>query len=224
MKYRGVFFDFDYTLGDSTQAIVEGYQRGFSAMGRPIPTMEQVRTAIGLTLLDGYRLLTGDKDPTHGQEFYHQFQLAVGELAAKENQRLMVEGSKLLPGAETLLVVLKELGIRTAIISTKPGTTLRKIFAFNQVDHLVDLIIGGKDVSHYKPDPEGLCVAMTQLGLAAEQVLFCGDTIIDAETAQRAGVDFCAVLNGTTPQEAFRDFPHAYIAQDLSDLQVWLDL
>lgn len=53
---------------------------------------------------------------------------------------------------------------------------------------------------------------------------FCsaGDTVIDAETARRAGVDFCAVLNGTTPAEAFADFPHVHIAPDLADLLDWL--
>ena len=29
-------------------------------------------------------------------------------------------------------------------------------------------------------------------------MLFCGDTVIDAATAQAGGCDFCAVLNGTT--------------------------
>ena len=33
MKYQGVFFDFDYTLGDSTPAIAEGYRLGFLELG-----------------------------------------------------------------------------------------------------------------------------------------------------------------------------------------------
>ena len=33
MDYQGIFFDFDYTLGDSTAAIAQGYQLGFSALG-----------------------------------------------------------------------------------------------------------------------------------------------------------------------------------------------
>lgn len=32
MDYQGIFFDFDYTLGDSTAAIAQGYQLGFSAL------------------------------------------------------------------------------------------------------------------------------------------------------------------------------------------------
>ena len=55
-------------------------------------------------------------------------------------------------------------------------------------------------------------------------MLFCGDTVIDAATAQAGGCGFCAVLNGTTPREAFRAYPHVYIAEDLAGLQGWLGL
>ena len=40
MKYQGVFFDFDYTLGDSTPAIAEGYRLGFAALGLDPPTVD----------------------------------------------------------------------------------------------------------------------------------------------------------------------------------------
>ena len=33
MHYQGIFFDFDYTLGDSTIPILRGYQEGFRALG-----------------------------------------------------------------------------------------------------------------------------------------------------------------------------------------------
>ena len=77
---------------------------------------------------------------------------------------------------------------------------------------------------HSKPNPEGLGLALEKLGLSSEQVLFCGDTVIDAATAQAGGCDFCAVLNGTTPRAAFRDYPHVHIAEDLAELQGWLGL
>ena len=35
--YQGVCFDFDYTLGDSTDSIVAGFQYGLTQMGWPSP-------------------------------------------------------------------------------------------------------------------------------------------------------------------------------------------
>lgn len=222
MRYQGVFFDFDYTLGDSTPAIVRGYQMGFRALGLEPPTEAQVRPTIGLTLFDGYTHLSGDTDEGRRREFYRQFQLAVGKLATGEGRAVMIQGTQLLPGAAELLAGLRDRGVRTAIVSTKPGITLRDIFAFRKLDHLLDLVVGGDEVTRAKPDPEGLRFALNKLGLGAEQVLFCGDTTIDAATARAAGCDFCAVLNGATPGRDFERWPCAHVAEDLDDLRRWL--
>ena len=63
---------------------------------------------------------------------------------------------------------------------------------------------------------------LEKLGLRSEQVLFCGDTVIDAATAQAGGCDFCAVLNGTTKADAFERFPCVHTAPDLAELKRWL--
>lgn len=224
MDYQGVFFDFDYTLGDSTSAIAEGFRRGFTAMGLPVPAVEQVRTTVGMRLEDAYTLLTGEADPARRTEFHRLFANSVGVNAQGEDRRLMIEGTALLPGAVELLKALKRAGVPTAVVSTKPGDTIREIFAHQGHLNLLDLVIGGDEVFRAKPDPEGLRLALDRLGVAAERALFCGDTVIDAATAQAGGCDFCAVLGGTTPRGAFADYPHVHIADDLTDLRSWLKL
>ena len=222
MRYAGVFFDFDYTLGDSTGPIAEGYRRGFAAMGWPEPTVDQVRATVGMRLEDGYTFITGDGDQSRQAEFHRLFMYSVGVKAQGADRMLMIEGTKLLPGALELLAALKEAGIPATIVSTKPGETIRRIFAHYGHSDLLALVVGGDEVSRYKPDPEGVRLALDKLGLTADRVLFCGDTVIDAATAQAGGCDFCAVLGGTTPREAFADYPHVHIADDLGDLQRWL--
>ncbi len=222
MNYQGVFFDFDYTLGDSTPAITQGYRLGFLALGLDPPTEEQVRHTVGLTLADGYALLTGDHNPERQEAFYHSFQHTVGVEAGGEGRRLMIEGTTLFPGAEELLLALKHAGVRTAIVSTKPGSTIRRIFEHQGRKDLLDLVVGGDEVTQAKPHPQGLRLALERLGLSAEQVLFCGDTVIDAATAQAGGCDFCAVLNGTTKADAFERFPCVHTAPDLAELKRWL--
>ena len=222
MSYRGVFFDFDYTLGDSTSAIAEGYRLGFLELGLDPPTVEQVRHTVGLTLADGYSLLTGDHDPERQEAFYRSFQHTVGVKAGGEGRRLMIEGTTLFPGAEELLGALKNAGVRTAIVSTKPGSTIRRIFEHQGRLDLLDLVVGGDEVTHTKPHPQGVRLGPERLGLRSEQVLFCGDTVIDAATAQAGGCPFCAVLNGTTKANAFDRFPCVHIAPDLDELKRWL--
>lgn len=224
MKYQGVFFDFDYTLGDSTPAIAEGYRLGFAALGLDPPTVEQVRATVGMTLQDGYAFLTGDHNADRQERFFHTFQHTVGVKAQGDDRKLMIEGTTLLPGAVELLRALREAGVRTAIVSTKPGPTIRSIFRHQGQLDLLDLVVGGDEVAHSKPHPEGLGIALERLGLRSDQVLFCGDTVIDAATAQAGGCDFCAVLNGTTRAPAFDRFPLVHIAENLNGLQNWLGL
>lgn len=214
MKYQAVLFDFDYTLGDSTGPIVDSCTAALTAMGWPAPEREAVRLTVGYTLEDGYTLLTGDKEEEHRKEFFRRF---------KDHAReIMLTDTLLCPGAEEVLEWLEKAGIPAGIVSTKGSDVLDGIFRRLGLRSRLTLIVGGQDVSRAKPDPEGLNLAVERLGKGRDAVLFCGDTVIDAETASRAGVDFCAVLNGTTPAQAFAEYPHVHIAPDLTELLGWL--
>lgn len=218
MQYKAVFFDFDYTLGDATEAIVAGFRYAFSKMGWPEPGYEQVRRTVGMPLEDEYTVLTGDADPEHRDRFRALYTEKAGPL--------QIETVQLFPGAVELLSALKQAGIPAGLVSTKRSYTLRDIMDVRGLLPLLCSITGGEQVKHPKPDPEGLLFAISAQGLTPDQVLYCGDTVIDAETAQRAGVSFCAVLNGTTGAEAFQaaGFPCAHIAPDLWELKKWLGL
>lgn len=214
MKYKAILFDFDYTLGDSTQAIVASYNAGLTQMGWPVPHREAVRRTVGHTLQDGYTMLTGDTEESRREEFLHRFKEHAGPI--------MVEQTVLFPGADQVICWLRQQGISTGIVSTKGGDQLESIFRKHGLREHLELIIGGQDVTKNKPDPEGLNKAIERLNVEKGELLYCGDTVIDAQTAQNAGVDFCAVLNGTTTAKELEAYPHVYIAPDLPHLLRWL--
>ena len=214
--FQAVCFDFDYTLGDSTDSIVAGFQHGLAGLGWPAPDRETVRGTIGYLLEDAYTMLTGDSDPGRQAEFRRLF----SEVAV-ERQR---QETTLLPGAAELLRGLKDRGVKTAIVSTKRGDTIRFVLERLELDDTVDIVIGSADVTRHKPDPEGLLFALDRLGVRPEDALFCGDTVLDAGAAKNAGTHFAAVLNGTTPASAFGQFLPDHIAPDLWDLAEWLGI
>ena len=215
MKYKAVFFDFDYTLGDATDAIYAGFTAGMTALGQPIPDREAVRYTVGQPLEVAYTNLTGDADPEHQARFRAAF-------SAVARPMQQTEGVPLFPGAADLLHALHEEGIHVAVVSTKQRGTLEHILDKHGLMEILDFVIGGDYVSHMKPDPESALLGMERLGLSPEELLFCGDTVIDAETAKNAGCDFAAVLNGTTPAEDFDAFPSVCIAPDLFALREFL--
>ena len=217
MKYDAVIFDFDYTLGDATEAIYAGFVHGLTAMGYPAPDREAVRGTVGMLVPEAYALLTGDARPEEGERFYSFFHPVARELQAKG-------AVELFPGAVELLKALKEQGTGVAIVSTKRTESLEEILDNKGIAALVDCVIGGGKAPTQKPQPQGTWMALEALGVERNEALYCGDTTIDAQTAQNAGVDSCAVLNGTTPAEAFGEYPHVHIAPGLMELKAWLGL
>ena len=214
--YRAVCFDFDYTLADATDSIVAGFQHGFTKMGWPAPDRETVRGTIGYLLEDAYTMLTGDSDPARRAQFRPLF-LEV----AKERQR---RETVLFPGAEELLRALHGHGVKTAIVSTKRGDTIQYIMERYHLLDQLEFVIGSEDVHAPKPDPTGLLRAMETLGVTGDEVLYCGDTVLDAGTAQRAGTHFAAVTTGVTPAGDFASYPCDYVARDMVDMKAWLGL
>ncbi len=218
MDFKAVYFDFDYTLGDATEAIVAGFQYSFEQMGLPQPEREAVRRTVGMTLEDSYTAVTGDETPEHRKQFLVYYR----EKAAP----LQVEVTRLFPGAAELLCALRNAGIPAGVVSTKHTSTLQAVLEKQGILQDLASVIGGDQVERPKPDPQGLLTAIAAQGLSPAEILYCGDTLIDARTAQRAGCSFCAVLNGTTTRQEFADsgLPLAYVAEDLWSLKAWLGL
>ena len=213
-RYKAICFDFDYTLGDSTDSIVAGFENGFRKLGWPQPDREAVRGTVGFLLEDAYTMLTGDEN-VENRALFRQYFIEV----AMERQR---RETKLFPYAAELLRLLQASGVKAGIVSTKRGDTIEIIMENYALRDTLEVIIGSADVKKHKPDPQGLFLAMERLGVGAEEMLFCGDTVLDAGAAKNAGCDFAAVLNGTTPAQAFSEYPCVHIAPDLEELARWL--
>ncbi len=214
-KYKAVFFDFDYTLGDASECIVTGFLYAFEKMGLPSPDEHAVRATIGMTLETASTLLAGDERPEERARFR--------QLYVEKANPLQVKGTKFFPGAVEILDWLKGQGVTVAIVSTKRRTVIEEIFAYRKLEDKLDFVVGGTDVPNYKPAPDAALLALSKAGIAAKDALFVGDTVIDAETAQRAAIDFAAVCNGTTPPEAFEKWPHLNVASALIALRQWLE-
>lgn len=216
MRYKAVCFDFDYTLGDATDAIVAGFTHALTQMGWPAPERNAVRRTVGYMIEDAYTMLTGDTDPEHKKQMHPLF--------VEVAHPMQVEHTPLFPGALELLDALHRHGVKLGVVSSKRTQVLHDVMANNGALKYFELIIGSDAVSRHKPDPEGLILATERLGAERKNLLYCGDTLIDANTAAGAGVDFCAVLNGTTTAAEFSRAPHVHIAPNLWDLAHWLGL
>ncbi len=208
---KALIFDFDYTLGDTTEGILDCLSCGLRELGFPPAGREEMRRTIGLSLPASLRELTGCGDEDMGREFSRVFM-------ARADQ-VMVASAALYEGTAPLLLELKDRGIGTAIVTTKAAFRVRGILEKFGLSGLVDVIVGSDMVKKEKPDPEALELALTLLHIGPEEAIYIGDSAVDAQCARSAGVAFAGVTTGTTPAETLAEYPHILVARDLSELR-----
>jgi phosphoglycolate phosphatase len=216
MKQRitTIIFDFDYTLADSSNGVVECVNFALDRLGYQTASRESICGIIGLSLTEAFSSLTGQDNPAHGGEF--------ADLFAQRADEVMTASTSVFEGVAPTLGHLRSGGIRLGIVSTKFRYRIEEILTRDRLLDVFDVIVGGEDVNRHKPDPEGLIRAQGLLGGPLSEFLYVGDTVVDAQTALRAGTAFLAVLSGVTPREAFGTYPVAGIIETLSELPAWL--
>lgn len=206
--YEAVIFDFDFTLGDSAKGIELCINDALERLGYPPGETKAIRKTIGLSLGDTFTALTGSENGREAGLFSRYFKEKADEV--------MVENTELYPSAEEILGRLKQSGRKLGIVTTKFHYRIEQILDKFDLKDTIDLIMGAEDVKAEKPDPEGLLLAAGRLNTSLENVLYVGDSLVDARTAEQAQVDFAGVLTGTTSAEDFKPFRSVCIAEDLN--------
>ena len=210
MHYTTYLFDFDYTLADSSRGIVLCFRHVLERNGYTDVTDDAIRRTIGKTLEESFSLLTGVADPERLADFKQQYR--------KEADVHMTPNTHLFPETLRVLRKLKERGAKVGIISTKYRFRIHDTMDQHLPADFLDIVVGGEDVTRAKPDPEGLLHAIGQLGVAKADVLYIGDSTVDAETAQAAGVDFAGVTHGVTTADELSRYPHRRVMASLDEL------
>jgi phosphoglycolate phosphatase len=209
-SYKAILFDFDFTLGDSSRGICEAFNYALVGVGREPAEDPAIHSLIGHTLQNMFTEVTGSDDAT----IYQKFRSLFNERAAE----VVTPSTIIYAGVSELLLSLRSQNKQLGIISTKYRSRLEEILLKHQLRDHFTVVIGGEDVTNHKPHPEGLHLAIEQLSIRPHEALYVGDTILDAEAAQAAGVAFAAVLTGPTPPETFIPFAPVGIFEDISGL------
>ena len=209
-KYKAYIFDFDLTLADSSKGILMCFKHTLSEFGYFVPSDEEIYKTIGMTLVDAFDLLTGIPDNPEREEMRSVY--------VKEADEVMVKNTFFYENTLAILQTLKNAGLKVGIVSTKFRYRIEDTFKYQAGSFPVDEIIGGEDVSNAKPSPDGLNLMIDRLGMNKCDVLYIGDSYIDAETAYNAEVDFAGVTTGSTSKSDFQKYPHIYVGNDLLDI------
>ena len=205
-----IIFDFDYTLGDSTKGIVLSVNYALERLGYGAKEDEDIKRTIGLSLKDTFFTLTDKNDLKEAELFANYFKDKADDV--------MVENTVLYENVKETLLKLKDNGYKIGIVTTKFHYRIEQILSKYDADKLVDVIVGAEDVKVEKPNPEGLLWTIRHFGVDKSEVLYIGDSFVDAKTAENADVNFIAVLTGTTTREEFADYNCVCVCENIIEV------
>ncbi len=207
---RAIIFDFDLTLADPTKGTIECVNFALERLGLPHADDEQIKRTIGLSLEDTFLRLTKQTKSQDVSLFISSF--------VERADQVMAELTLVFDSVPATTRRLSEMGFELGIVSTKFRYRIEEILAREGLLDRFRVIIGGEDVNEHKPHPSGLIAAMSRMQVDTDDVLYVGDSTVDALAAERAKVPFIAVLSGATSETEFNETAKIAVIDDISTL------
>ena len=209
MKYKAIVFDWDGTLMDSVSKIVESMQASAKQLGLPIPSYEQAKDVIGISLLPALQQLFNVDDEKAALELFHTYKAQF-----KDHKQL---SSPLFEGAIELLDALSQQGYTLAVATGKARLGLDHNWKHSNTGHYFSISKTADDAQS-KPSPDMLQQILAELDLAPEQVLMVGDTTYDMAMAEAINIDRIGVSFGVHSPELLEKHRPIAVIDSLPDL------
>ncbi|MCG7345562.1 pyrophosphatase PpaX [Sporosarcina sp. ACRSL] len=205
-KITTLLFDFDGTLLDTNELIIQTFQTVLNAHYPGKYEREDILPFLGPTLRETFESIDPDKADELIDE-YRTWNFANHDAFATE-----------FDGVSETLQQLKNAGFKMAIVSTKRNEMIMKGLQLMPVGNLFDTIVGLDDVTHAKPHPEPLLLAMERLKSTPEETLMIGDNLHDIVGGKNAGVRTAGVAWSAKGEKFIQELEPDFVLQHISDL------
>lgn len=188
MKYSACIFDLDGTVLDTLQDLANSVNFALKQKGYPLRSVDEVRSFVG----NGIPMLIKRAVP---------FGTAENDIAEtlsvfKEHYSIHLnDNTRPYPGVCEMLELLKQNGIKTAVVTNKAHDAACELTA-SFFGSLIDVTVGQKDGVPTKPDPETLREAMKATGADEKTSIFIGDSDVDVLTAHNGNLKCIGVTWG----------------------------
>jgi phosphoglycolate phosphatase len=211
-RFDLLVFDWDGTLMDSAEAIVEAIQAACHDLELPIPTDDNARFIIGMSLHDALAHILPEVDPAQhplvAERYRHHFLLRDSATA-------------LFPGAAD---IIKELHAAGFLLAVATGKSRRGLNRALEATGLAGYFHATRcaDEGFCKPHPGMLTELMTLLRVSHDRTLMIGDTSHDMAMAQSANVARLGVAYGAHVRDALLAYEPLACVDAISELRTWL--
>lgn len=199
---KAIVFDFDGTLIDSTDSIWREYQRVSKIMGLRRITFREFASHLGRPWEKVLESIWPGVDVWEFSRIYRQDR----------------EKTTLLANVTETLEELNKNYVLALLTSRGRRTLYKHLDSVGMKKELFKLIFYKESLKEHKPDPRALQHACEKLNLKPSEVIYVGDSIVDAECSLSAGIRFVGVLTGGTERSDFTKIGVKHVIDSMEEL------
>lgn len=191
-----VIFDLDGTLLDTLGDLATSVNYALRTHGLPERSLAEVRQFLG----NGIRYLMQHAAglEVQGEAFEKVFQTFRSHYVDH-----CLDTTKPYPGIMELLSALRARGVKMAIVSNKLDPAVQELNERFFKGYITSAV-GESATVRRKPNPDAVLAALRQLGSRMDEAIYVGDSEVDWQTAQNAGIECALVLWGFRDEDYLR--------------------
>ncbi|WP_107854745.1 HAD hydrolase-like protein [Neisseria elongata] len=213
MQPKLLIFDWDGTLADTTNPIIETVQQAFYECGLAKPPADRIRNLIGRSLMQMMQQLA----PSAGMSKHEELVETYAAHYLNPNNRHM----RLFPDVLPTLERLREAGYWLSVATGKGRSGLNQAIAQTGTgDFWLATACASECPS--KPAPDMVWRLCDELGVMPSESIVIGDTAFDLEMAAHAGARGIGVATGAHSRETLQSAPNIGILSCFGELEGFL--
>ncbi|RWA73780.1 phosphoglycolate phosphatase [Mesorhizobium sp.] len=191
---RAILFDLDGTLIDSAPDITAAVNELLAGRDLAPLRVDQVKAMIG----GGVKKLVERAFAASGSPLSSSALEEANRDMAPIYRRHLTGLTRLMPGVREVLTHFHLNGTAMGVVTNKPQLATREILLHFHLTDYLGAIVGGDAVTHPKPAPDALLLALDQLGVETADTLMVGDSSSDVGAARAAGMPVVLLRGGYT--------------------------
>ncbi len=206
---KGIIFDFDGTLVDTTELYADAYYTTLKEHGIEIEK-EKIKSLFGYNSRRIFQIILNDKNKDNLDIIYSNY-------LSRVHSDEFFKRAKLKRGVKETLKYLKSRGALLFIVSGSNKDVLHKIIDKEKIrGYFTEIISIPGDGFEDKPSPEAIHYILNKYSLSKEEVVYVGDGKLDIEMSKRAGIRFIGIKDVIDEKDALEnEFPFIYSFKEL---------
>ena len=202
-----IIFDSDGTLVDTLDIIVAGYNYAVEpVLGKKFSEAE-VSALFGPPMK---RILANVLPPSGVEDAvnrYHTFY-----------RQHFHDRARVYPGILDVLKTIQKSGIKMGVLTGAGRVAAEVTLQSARLSKFFPTLVTGDDVASPKPDPQGLLMAIAQIGEPSSKTVYVGDNVVDLEAAKRSGAASAAALWGSRHRDDIKMWNPKYVLHEPSQI------